>query len=42
MASKDFATSDFYDFVHSTPEGAARLGQYFFSEFNRIHLFDAF
>jgi hypothetical protein len=42
MASKDFSTSDFYDFVHSTPEGAARLGKYLFAEFNRIHLFDAF
>lgn len=42
LASKDFASSDFYDFVHSTPEGAARLGKYFFSELNRIHLFDAF
>ncbi|MBD8049723.1 SGNH/GDSL hydrolase family protein [Limnohabitans radicicola] len=41
MASNDFLTADFYDFVHNTPEGAVRLGKYFFREFNRIHLFDA-
>lgn len=40
IASQPFSGDDFYDLVHNTPQGAARVGHHVFQELDRLHLFD--
>lgn len=38
LAGKPYASTDFYDAVHMTPQGAARVGKYLFEEFTDLEL----